>query len=240
MAALGPEHNKRRDEGPIPLEPEALAPERPPPPRPAPALERPAMPRPRASRNVGGAVCAKCGYDISGLKSMHCPECGTELGKAMNAIARKKDFKKQLSAEYVRSSSIMVVSLAAALAVFYWKMAGGASTAAMGLGVYLGLTIAGVIVGYIVFFACSMLWIGFDQPPLVTILRLTALYAIADIPRMLCSGIPFVRWLLPGAIYMWLMSLWLDLDSRDAFLVTALTITVQFVVGLLLVILFLG
>ena len=83
------------------------------------------------------------------------------------------------------------------------------------------------LVGLVIFWICSLIWIGFDEPFHINVLRLLAIYAIswaallvaASLPPLLCSAIIFV----PAGIFVLLHKKMLDLDLADAALVAVFT-----------------
>ncbi len=144
-----------------------------------------------------------------------------ELGNSLLAADRRARAKRELFAEYRRSALIMGISVAAALGILLIRS--GVDAAPFVIGGYLVWLAVMVAIGLGVFFACSVAWIGFDQPLLVTVLRLAAIYAIADTVALVIPGVPVLSWLVVAGVYVGLLSKWLQLETRDAVVVALLT-----------------
>lgn len=214
----------RGDHDVIPLEAE---PERPRPSRPvgiggAPGAAKHAGAGGQKRAAVPGPSCPKCGYSLVGLRADRCPECGGPVANLL-ALQRKAKAAKELRAAYWRSAawvggSWLVVAVLLAIQGNY-----------IGIPLYFLGSAVMVGVGFGVFVACSAVWIGFDQPLGVSVLRLAAIYAIVDAVVFLAALLPggggtgFLSWLVSIVIYYTLLSRWLELEGRDAFLVAFFT-----------------
>jgi hypothetical protein len=168
-----------------------------------------------------------------GLKSDHCPECGGKLPSSLS-IVRKADAKAALRNEY--KSAAITTAIAWAVIGVLVGVAGG-PMAVLGYYVFCAVMVG---TGFAAFMICSMLWIGFDQPLGVTVLRLAAIYAIVDAVLLGFEMIPGVgaftllAWLLALSLYVGLMTKWLDLDTKDAVAVALATQFVRIGVAMLL------
>lgn len=184
--------------------------------------------RPRS--NASSPVCRKCGYDLTGARSLICPECGT---KQTAKLARSMDTSRQLKLDtYAKPAIALAVALAFIVAFqFIIEQQDAIPT------VLLAILIQSVV-GLVVFWVCSLAWIGFDEPFHMNILRLLSIYAIswaallvaASLPPLLCSAILFV----PAGIFALLHKKMLDLEMQDALLVAVITGMVWAVVFIIL------
>ena len=85
----------------------------------------------------------------------------------------------------------------------------------------LTLVIAGVV-----YFVCSLLWIGFDEPLPMTALRLMGAVALGDIAFTLVGLSPFrpiYIWIIPTIIYCVILAQVMEVDYEDAVIVAVVT-----------------
>ncbi len=87
-------------------------------------------------------------------------------------------------------------------------------------------------IGLLVFWSCSTLWIGMDAPLHLTALRLTAVYAVANLVGFVLglTPIPFLGGLFMLFVYVGLLMDLLDLDVRDAVGLAIATFLVKFAI----------
>ena len=160
-------------------------------------------------------TCIQCGYDLSGLKTPTCPECGTMNSKYARA---KQEEKQTLRSMYVKPLIMAGIGLLIACAVF----------ALRGLPVpfYLMYYAAAVPVGFLAYVALSIAFIGFDEPLGVTFVRIGAVLAVADACTNVIDAIPYIGWYawpLEGFIYTGLLMSVMELDFEDARIVALVT-----------------
>lgn len=173
-----------------------------------------ALPPSRKPKRTG-RTCIQCGYDLSGLKTPTCPECGTLNSKYARA---KQEEKQTLKAMYIKPLIMAGIGLVVACAVFGLR----------GLPVpfYLMYYAAAVPVGFLAYVALSIAFIGFDEPLGVTFVRIAAVLAVADACTNLIDAIPYIGWYawpLEGFIYTGLLMSVMELDFEDARIVALVT-----------------
>ncbi len=189
---------------------------------------------------TGGLKCPGCGYALAGLQDpKKCPECGVpidmaQLTRELRRAIRIKDAAMQGRREYVKP----LLMIAAGLAVV------GIMAALQGEPLGILWAILGVLIqtpiGVVVFFLCSMMWIGFDAPWGLTTVRLAAIYAVSGAVAALLDPlpIPIVPLLITVAVYVGLLMEMLELEMRDAMLVGFITgavkIAIVFVVAMMI------
>ncbi|MFI4898743.1 MAG: hypothetical protein ACIARR_13080 [Phycisphaerales bacterium JB059] len=182
------------------------------------------------SPDGSGPKCQKCGYDLTGARSLICPECGT---KQSPTLARRNEHSRAIVRDaYLKPALALVLGLAFII-VFQLliEQANAIPT------VLLAILIQSVV-GLVIFWICSLAWIGFDEPFHMNVLRLLAIYAISwsallvasSLPPLLCSAILFV----PAGIFALLHKKMLDLEMQDALLVSVITGIVWAVVFIIL------
>lgn len=165
-------------------------------------------------------ACRKCGYDLAGLKTPKCPECGTmnyrrkrglDLDREAAAKAYKWDYYKPL------------IVLGAC----------GAIEAAILLSNYRGMelleatliVLARVPVGVAAYFACAFAWLGFDSTLKLTLVKLLGVFAAVSLATTICLLIPFgfYRLSISFFVQVWMLSEMMDMEYSDAAFVSAIT-----------------
>lgn len=166
-----------------------------------------------------GKKCGKCGYDLTGLKTPKCPECGTVNRPLTKQEQYRKDSRDLARREYLRPVILFAVALAIAAAI----------NASIGRGVnlpeYLLTYAISVPIGLVVYLMCCAMFLGSDAPLGLTCLRLAAVFALADIIVGVASVVPvfYVTIAVVIASHGLLMHKLMDLDLQDALIVGAVT-----------------
>lgn len=182
----------------------------------------PAKPRkPRADDAVAPPKCKKCGYELRGLKSLTCPECGT-LNHLRTAKRERElaESKRQARKAWIAPVIMTVVGLSISTGIVALA-GGGPEVLAHLMSFGLTLVIAGVV-----YFVCSLLWIGFDEPLPMTALRLMGVVALGDIGFTLVGLSPFrpiYIWIIPTIIYCAILAQVMEVDYEDAVIVAVAT-----------------
>lgn len=174
--------------------------------------------------------CPKCGYSVVGLTKPICPECGTELNKALVKADRRAQARGALKQEYVKALISLGGGLAALALILLLK------GEVVQLPAYIVMYAVFVPIGIAVYFACCLFWIGFDAPWGITTIRLAAVFAITDAASQLLDMIPFlfVGWILQLLIYVKLLEHYLDLEFHDAAIVGFLIGAAKFLIVMFL------
>ena len=164
-------------------------------------------------------TCQKCGYDLTGARSLICPECGTTQSRQR---AKNIDMSREVVRDaYLKPAIALILGLTAIIA-FQFAIGNSNSIPEVLLAVLVQS-----VVGLVIFWICSVVWIGFDEPFHINVIRLLGIYSISwavllmamSLPPLFCSAIIFV----PAGIFALLHKKMLDLDMPDAALVSVVT-----------------
>ena len=171
-----------------------------------------------ASPDGSGPKCQKCGYDLTGAKSLICPECGTT-----QRPRAKKDL--DMSREVVRDAYLKpaIAMLVGFACVILFLVAYGIPESIPSILIAI---LVQSVVGLAIFWLCSVIWIGFNEPFHINAMRLLAIYSISWTVLLLTLSIPFLCFaslIVPAVIFMLLHKKMLDLDFPDAALVSVIT-----------------
>lgn len=183
----------------------------------------------RKTRTKEGArrpVCAKCGYDMTGVPGTRCPECGTVADFARRRYDRAESRRIALWS-YLKPAIMLAVGLSGILLIL------------MGTGeldmapYYLTKLAVFVPIGVFAFFICCVLWIGFDAPFHRVALELAGIYAIVDLISLVVFSVVEV-FLVNGVViffaYIGMLASILDLDYADAVAVAFVNLLLRLVV----------
>lgn len=181
-------------------------------------------------RNTMGSVrCPKCKYDLKGSRPGRCPECGTPV--TMSSLQRSA-MQPSLWRDVYREPVLWLLG-GLLVGCVMWGVEAGLVGAAL-FPVY-ALILA--VSGWIVFIACSFIWIGFDQPLHTTVVQLAAAYTATAAIGSLTAYIPLpiIPWLIDVACLVGLLSKLLDLELNDAILVAFLAWAAKVLVAVFVV-----
>ncbi|MEM8757330.1 MAG: hypothetical protein AAGF47_06070 [Planctomycetota bacterium] len=189
---------------------------------PPPALSRPPSDPELAAMNAKKLPCPTCGYELRGLQRGVCPECGTKLGFSTLSKAKAKQAGRSASAWFDRKAAVYAV-LGMVAGAATWAIAEDPVVGPLAFGVDFVLTVA---VGWVVFFVCSLMWIGFDQPLRMTLVQVVGAYgAFAGVWTVL-GTIPFFgffAFLISGLVLVGLLGDLLDIEYKDAFVIALIS-----------------
>ncbi len=184
--------------------------------------------------------CKKCGYDLRGLKVPKCPECGT-----VNTRPTRRERDKETSVEVARETyrkplAYLVIGLIGMFLIRALEQGGGASHV---VGYAIGYAIQ-VPIGLAVYWVCCLIWIGFDAPVHLTILRLAGIYALVDLIGTVIGFVPIlggvIGWTIALFFYVGLLMDLLEMDLQDTIIVGLLTYLVKAIVQTFIVLKLLG
>ncbi len=177
--------------------------------------------------------CRQCGYDLAGIKTARCPECGLVNMPVTKREIEQKESRAIGRREYTKP----IIIFAVAFGIF---LAFAASLGATRNFLEISLIKYGVNVplGMAVYFVCCMMWIGFDAPWRLTALRLLATYTVVDLVAIFAFFIPFpaVGLITIAVATAAMMVELMDLDFQDALIVAVLTMLARIVLGMVILV----
>jgi hypothetical protein len=181
--------------------------------------------------------CKKCNYDLRGLKSAKCPECGTINTRPSRRERDREDAAAVARETYLQPTLMFLIGAVLSTAIYaaYWSHRGAEPAA--GALVYLVNLAVSIPIGVIVYWTCCLIWIGFDAPVHLIALRVAGIYAATDVGYGLFMFVPLPWWAesgVMGLIYVALLQHFLDMDLEDAVIVGLITFIVK-VVGFLVI-----
>jgi hypothetical protein len=194
---------------------------------PAAALPRPPTRQAYEAQRQGPTRCVNCGYDLRGLRMVKCPECGVSLtSRTFDRVERRQDTLREV---YLQPLIYLGAGLGISLAVtLLFGGVGGVAAMLM----YFGLSI---VVGWVVFTAMSLLWIGFDQPLLTTALQLAAAYAASfGVTLGLGAIMPVVGWIGGIVVLIGLLIHFLEIEPVEAVAVAVVSFGIKILAVFLL------
>lgn len=225
MTGTNDKTNPDHDRGPIQLEPDAK-------PEPT-AGPKPTNHSPLHKTAPPSPNCPDCGASLAGIVGARCPNCGADAGMASVAKHRWDRANAEQRAEYwkwVRIALIGLAVMAAALAFRGW-IDGEMDKVPMQIVVALLKYAALVPLGYLAYMLLALIWLGSDDPAGITILRLAAVYALADAATAILTilFILFLTQALIFAAYVGLLMKFLELDPVEAMMLALLTAAIKFI-----------
>ncbi|MBN4082598.1 hypothetical protein JYS44_00005, partial [Phycisphaeraceae bacterium AH-315-B13] len=179
-----------------------------------------------AAKQEKSLLCPKCSYDLRGLRSDRCPECGKMLTQtAVRQAENKRDGINDSSWYDPRAVLFAIVGLVIGGTV--WGIAAGSITGVYQFAGYFGIT---VVIGWVVFFVCSVMWIGFDQPLRKTVVQIIGAYGLYSGVASVLELIPLpgiITFFIAMAVLVSLLSEMLDIDLQDAIVISLIVIIVK-------------
>ena len=174
------------------------------------------------------AICVSCGYNVREGKA-HKTRKGREQSadevnarlKASRAADRSAKRREQSRVEYTKAGAWCLGSLVVSLFV----------TASLTDGPDAGMAIAehlisfgiGVVFATGVYFACCLLWIGFDQPWPLIALKMGAVHAILALLAIPLAFLSIIGSVIQFIAYTTLLQHFMDLELQDALILAVLT-----------------
>ena len=183
------------------------------------------------------AHCPRC-HSVIPSDETACRICGfdTVTGEMTTPMTAERDRPRQRDAAWSRRrmrweyyKPLLMILIAGGILLTIIGVMHDPTTAVVTALFYL---IVEIPIGLVVFWLCSILWIGMDAPLHLTALRLAAVYAVADLVGFVLGFIPilFVGWLLMLFVYIGLLMDMLDLDAPDAIGLAIATFLVKFAI----------
>lgn len=182
-----------------------------------------------------GRVCEECGYNISGLPSRRCPECGHVQEGAGRRNPRKR--RPQTPEErrialwaYLNPTLILLSGLSIACAIM-------AMRAGM-FGVAAQLIVFGVQVptSFIAYCIVAVLWIGFDMPLPMVAVRIAAACAVANAVWAFVgmAPLPIIPFVIVPLTFLGMMVKLLEIEFVEAIVISFVSFALWVVLLLLL------
>lgn len=171
------------------------------------------------------AVCMRCGWqrfassvtpDGPGASASN-PALDPPSKDRSRRLSVVDDVRREVRWVYLKSAIITAICLPAAMAI--WGAMPGVNTPVwFELVKFLAMFVA----SFVVFFGCSLAWIGFDEPLRLEALRLLAVCSMAEIARAVLSPLPsdyrvqiFVQVVIGFVFVAGLMHL-MEMEKEDA------------------------
>lgn len=182
-------------------------------------------------------ACRDCGADLTGLAAPNCPNCGRVNDARADRAERDAEESRRITRRsWVHPIIMLAIGMGIMLAVYAARMGSD------GVVFYLARFGVSLAIGVVVYFMCSVMWIGFDQPPLQTIIRLAGVYALADVAYTLTAMagmsligmIAILLMVVPTLVYMGLLCKLMDIDLHDALFVAIITTVCKIVAAAVL------
>lgn len=178
--------------------------------------------------------CVGCGYDLRGLTRAVCPECGRKI-----AVGRAAAAAVPSQSTWFDKKAVVLGVLGLAVGLIVTMAQYGALRGGLAFGIDFVITIA---IGWGVFIACSIAWIGFDQPLRMTAVQLTGAYGAYAGAATLASLVPYMGWIVQLLAWVGLVVLLadlLDIEVKDSLIIALISaiikiVLVSWVIGMLL------
>jgi hypothetical protein len=174
-------------------------------------------------------ACAECGYDLTGLKTTRCPECGKV--NTIRSSKRERDIeesKRIARMAYIKPAIMLAAGLGLATIIL------ASQAGSMVIPIYLLKFAIGFVISLVVYFVCSLIFIGFDEPFHLMTLRLAGVYAVMEAITLIVEQLPLGIGvpILLGAIWIGLMVTVMEIDKEDAIIYGVLSFVVKIAVGI--------
>lgn len=179
--------------------------------------------------------CRECGYDLTGLRSGVCPECGTKIRHNKKADWDAQTERDVVHEEWRKPAIAGAIGAAAICAIL-------GSRGELDILPYYGMLLgAEVVLGFIILWL-SFHFLGDIGTPLLNLARLTALYLVVDAIWILLWPIPsfWVRNGAMGLAYLGLFTNFFDVHWEDAWIVMLINGVVKFALVITLVLMFMN
>lgn len=196
------------------------------------------LPEPDPGADAPPKPCRHCGYDMRGLKSNVCPECGKRSYGRSRRRQRDQSYAQDLYKQEVNKCLIyLAIGIGVTIALAAWN-ATSVMNAVWALVAFASL----LATANVVYFLLGVVWVGLDGGLGLVAMRVCAATSVAYVGFTLASfvGRPLFFLIPTVPIVLYASLLWdlFDLDARDAFLVSVLThvafIAVIFTLGVYL------
>jgi predicted RNA-binding Zn-ribbon protein involved in translation (DUF1610 family) len=176
-------------------------------------------------------TCRKCGYELTGLKTNICPECGTRNRLTARGAELDKNSREITKWAYLRPA-LMLCGGVGGLILFY----GIRYSSEPWFMVFAVVSFAiNAVVLWVVYTLCGLGWIGLDMPHHLAALRLSGILAVATLLLAVLGLVPapVLALGIAGFAFVWMLHQEMDLEFQDAVIIAILTMGAMTVVWLL-------
>ncbi len=167
----------------------------------------------------GVSKCPACGYSLAGTRIAMCPECGQSVTRgAVREYLRDRARVTTTRMAYLVPAAITLIASA------IWMSFVGYYNGGEALAIVFASRLISIVLGTVGYFLCCLLWIGFDAPWRLTILRLAAVHSstIATFILATASGSIILALIATLIVYLVLLTKLLDMELREAFVYAVL------------------
>jgi len=167
-----------------------------------------------------GNACVQCGYDMRGLPSPRCPECGTINTRSQRL--KHQPTEQTIRDNYLRPAIYAALGLAISVPIV------GLSVGWSAVGPHLLHTLGAVVAGVIAFAICAIIWLGLEAPIPVIAARMAGVVCLTSAASHFGGLVPFlVLWIVfPVVVYVALLMDLFDIDYSDAAIITLVSVGV--------------
>jgi hypothetical protein len=178
-------------------------------------------------------TCAKCGYDLRGVNTTICPECGTDAARRPAPTAREFQDAENKWKSFTLPALIFAIGIVGVLG--FYAVADHTL-----IPLYLVRFAARAPLLFAVYLMCALIWVGFDEPFHVTAFRFFCIVPMLDLVGILSYA--FFSWfLVPGLVNMIMVHRWcqivalfvllkevVEVEIEDAAILSLLLMVVYF------------
>lgn len=176
---------------------------------------------------AGAVVCVGCGYNKQSGTMIKARVLEHHEDEVLAAAQRDRRARSAAAAAAAyRTPLIMfVVGMIGMLGIYGSQ---GGVWAAFAYGAFF---IVSLVIGLLVYWVCSVLWIGFNESLLLSLVLLAGIYSISDLAQVVLGfvPIPFLPWLISIGIYIHLLTEMLDIELFDAVILAFVTFIVKWI-----------
>lgn len=178
----------------------------------------------------GRATCPACRYQLHGVRSLKCPECGEALvGEKGFRAWRREQAVQGDPAHYRKPALLLAIGLAITMIVGSFEaFAGGAGAVEAGraVGGLLGGFAIVTVIALVVFTVYAVVFGGVDEPIPLLVLSIGATMAMTFATGAIVELVPlplFFPVIVVAAVQVHFLVTLLDQEVQDAAVVTVLT-----------------